>query len=205
MVNNGERYLRTNECLSAIYSGMKIKKDQKILAIGGSGDFPFMCVEKGAIVRAIDNSKFQIDIIHKRINYLISSDLKSFLGRYEFRKEDDILKYETDFEKLKKNLKNLIVVEGDIFDSGLDLSGFDSIYLSNVLTYPDWDKDGKAYDKLGCFSKRCSKGTLIYLSSRLWTLKSLNKIGLKENRYLTKKARTKEINLLWIPQVLVKN
>lgn len=155
------RFSETNECLDAILIGMKPQEDEKILSICGSGQQPKIISSSGSNVLAVDNYSPQIRFARGSI----------FKGRG----------YETDKLKFR---------EGDIFNKEFKKGEtFDSIYLSNALSYSlgfniykdiiDENDNISQFnyynDNLNLTLDRLNQGGKIYLADGFEILKTLKK------------------------------
>lgn len=149
----GDIFYETNESLEAIIAGLQPKEGENILAICGSGEQANEINQKGTNVLAVD-------IDEKQLEYAMVSNC------YKMDSINTTLNYKC----------------GDIFDENF-LPGevFDSVYLSNALTYSLIQKvkagDYKEDDVVGHFnfyndsmdkiSNHIKPGGKIYLSNEL--------------------------------------
>ena len=62
----GLEYISTNENLDAIVLGMDVNSNDRILAMGGSGDQAFALLEKAGSVTVVDRNSAQIWYIKQR-------------------------------------------------------------------------------------------------------------------------------------------
>lgn len=138
-------YTHTNENIEAILCGLDVKRNDRVLAIGGSGDQAFAMLECGARVQVIDHNSVQIGFIRTRINHLSREDRPSFLrtshdpflNHSKTREAIERDRYFTkDRIKIIAGNLNLLTVSGNSLETELshsDDGSYDKIYLSNAV------------------------------------------------------------------------
>ncbi len=151
-------YSRTNESIAAVTLGLNLKPHDEVYSVGGSGDLPFAMLEYVKKVIAVDNEPKQIELIKKRLEFLLDRDIDGFLKVTEKGVEDDSLylsgysqlssynlvrrntyfrsfgveNMRIRFDKIADNAERLKVIGGDFFE-GLDsISPVSKMYLSNI-------------------------------------------------------------------------
>ncbi len=167
------RFPVTNENIFAIREGLKPSPEDNIYSICGGGDVPFMFIEHGAKVCAVDYNPYQLAFVEARIKDLKNSqdsdlsffrslaigrnDCGKYLPNYGLRNE-----YFSNInpELVKNNLEHLTLKEGNFFRVRPNFSKFNKVYLSNSLFY-DCIRDAKAAYN---FLKKFNSGTKFYLT-----------------------------------------
>lgn len=159
-------YIHTNENLDLLIKGLNPSPKDNILSVCGSGDQVFALLDKGAKISAIDTSYYQIQYSKKRLQSLSKKDFEDFFilknNRFydPFSNGDFWEKYsrKINLENLNKNKDKINFLQGDIFSSGLDLSFFNKVYLSNAIEHTDFNMVFMEEE----FFKKFREGTLIY-------------------------------------------
>lgn len=149
-------YEVTNENIYCIKRSLNPQKGDKIYSILGSGDIPFMFIENGADVLAIDKNLEQIKYANRRIDYFLKAKFKKFKGKSKnaLSWKNKVLreKYfsEMNLQNFNDGLGNLEFICSDFFklgnlsQNGLgefvlgveeDYSYYNKVYLSNSLDY----------------------------------------------------------------------
>ncbi len=136
----------TNESLDAIVNGLDPREDDRVLAVAGSGDQAFACLENAGSVKAIDYSKPQLQLVNDRAEVLRMEDHESFLSlgteSADAVDRDLLLGLRDDYfladsyrlRNISKKTDSLEIAYGDIFAEALG-SSFSKIYLSNVIGF----------------------------------------------------------------------
>lgn len=213
----------TNENLEAIVAGLNVQKDDRVLAICGSGDQPFAILEKAREVVAMDWDPTQLLYSKWRTNLLKLRRFERFL---QIRQEDPFTttarqdsrrRYFYQFEvlpRIRSNLANLSFLQRDLIDVSYKLKPheFSKIYLSNAVcpnySYPAFRKYGEF---LGRLTGGLQEGGLIYLSNYDVIEKEAKKGGLTitnpsclevcEHLTLLAREKEKEAQSFWVPIV----
>lgn len=135
-------FRHTNECLDAILAGLDVRRDDRILAIGGSGDQAFAMLAKGASVTVVDYSDEQIEYIRMRADLLRNRRYAAFLADDDPREEGDgrdcyaYLTIRSRLRRIRKNLDRMSILKPKHIHQSLisDALSFNKLYLSNVYT-----------------------------------------------------------------------
>ncbi|MFH1631264.1 MAG: hypothetical protein ABIA21_03545 [Candidatus Aenigmatarchaeota archaeon] len=101
----------SNENLNAMTEGLSVNSDDRVLAIGGSGDQAFALLEYAESVNIADTNLRQLDYIRKRITHLENGDYESFLKLDDPNVEIG-LKDEEMTRLVKENRRNYFRKEG---------------------------------------------------------------------------------------------
>lgn len=137
-------YYCTNENLEAIVLALKPNSNDKILAVGGSGDQAFVLLENAKEVYCVDKNKAQVKYMEKRRNALRRGDYKSFLqeieasiwwGDAQLQMREDYFKQKNRIHNIKEKLNRLTVKHGDIVEIAKTEPGLTKVYLSNAIVY----------------------------------------------------------------------
>lgn len=158
----------TNENIFAVQKGLNPTIEDNIYSICGGGDVPFMFLNNGAKVFAVDYKPNQLQYTNKRIHDLIySAENKNFkifrslnhtdYGRNAQLRDEYFAQISID--PILKNLENLTLKKGDFFELKLDFSVFNKVYTSNAPFY-----DGEDFKRMPDFVTQFKKGTLFYLT-----------------------------------------
>ncbi|MGM5480529.1 MAG: hypothetical protein ACQESC_03650 [Nanobdellota archaeon] len=151
------RWKQTNENLEAINLGLSPDTNDSILSVAGSFDVPFMFIEKGAFVTAVDCCQSQIDYGNRRIQALRNGVFANFIcstfnsSNYTNKKIRDDYFAQMKQYRLLKNLDQLDILRGDLInleqelsfsslnkvylDFEINYSAFNKVYLSNIFDY----------------------------------------------------------------------
>jgi hypothetical protein len=183
------KYPRTNEDLIAIIKGLDLNREDKVLAVAGSGDQPFAMLPYVKEVFAVDTNPNQIKFIQKRKDWLKFKEYNYFLEEhldqlpteifYSSNKGDlpldqrrrNILK--SKISKIKSKLDNLTLfsnqsIQNEKFIKQMHESNisFTKIYASNVFN-SWWDSSSysSSCNELIQLIKLLSKEGLIYFSN----------------------------------------
>lgn len=90
--NNSPKYGATNEHLSAVYAGLDIQPEDRVLAICGSGDVPFTLLEginpnSSGIIRAVDLLDVQVKYAKHHADDLARGNINGFMHCEELGEE----------------------------------------------------------------------------------------------------------------------
>lgn len=151
-------YSCTNESIAAVVLGLDLKSNDEVYAIGGSGDLPFAMLEYVKKVFAVDSNPKQIELIKKRLAFLLNFDRGDFLKVTEKGVADNVLygakypqmrrynlsrrntyfcSFDSEDKRLRldnicDNASNLKVMQADFLE-GLDsVDPVSKMYLSNI-------------------------------------------------------------------------
>jgi len=130
----------TNESLGAVVAGLEPSKDDRILAIAGSGDQAFALAESGAKIKVVDRNPAQLDYVRRRLECLRAGDYEGFFGcesqagRIDYRMAAMIYFDMERFGRIGQNAERIEVAEGacPIQDNPEEFRGRNKVYLSNV-------------------------------------------------------------------------
>jgi len=208
MINANCLFPTTNENIYAVRKGLKPTKGDNIYSICGGGDIPFMLIDNGARVLAVDYNENQLNFVKKRIHDLKHPLKKNPFQRFKTMSDENVprawSKYSNDdlrdkyFSQIKinsiiKNLENLTIKRGNFFNLDLDFSTFNKVYTSNAPLY-----NGQAFDMMPDFVNQFNEGTLFYLTYRNCSKPLLNKFFeskiAKENGVLSKRCSSQDSN-----------
>ena len=155
----GTFYQVTNESLSAIIAGLAINQQDRVLAVGGSGDQAFALLETAAKVSVVDSNPEQIELIKYRARMLKKGNYGEFLRASPTTndiEEEDIFKRNIYFSdsknvrlnNIKANIDSLEIIEArDVASSSWNDCFFTKVYLSNILSYELYDHG--QFEKIG--------------------------------------------------------
>jgi len=128
---NSPKYGATNEPLGAVYAGMDIKPEDRVLAICGSGDVPFALLEginpnSNGIIRAVDLLDVQVKYAKHQADTLLRGDFNEFM-RCEELGEEAYIAQALKKARLRKNI-----------DQGfLDENGLSANCVKRFLALPE--------------------------------------------------------------------
>ena len=219
--SNAVIYSITNECLDAIIAGLDVKPQDRILAVGGSGDQAFALLEHVKRVTFVDVEPTQIELIKLRTQALREGQIAPFfyVGIESHREGDkDIVRARNQYfnterlGRISEKLEALEIIgpEGILeVAERLPKNTFNKMYLSNVRPRnPDgdvtYDEQEKLLDRL---SRRLHRRGIIYCSNFI-RFPPLELVSVDEE--LTQKARqlekesAKTAYYNWMPTVLKK-
>ncbi len=198
------RFHITNESLDKIMAGMHPQDGQRFLAVCGSGDVPIALSEFGEVV-SFDNNEAQIAYaeIHKQI--LAQGDFYHFLDPEFYLPTELVQSRSKYFEKrlpfLQHSVQRVSFTLGDI--NTLPVEGyFDSIYLSNILSYR---QNKYSFKQKNALLRRCRKmlrknGILYLTDGNSIQTKFLTRMKLEIDRNLTEQGAYE--NRRYLPSVL---
>ena len=174
------KYTVTNEHIEAIIKGLDLVPQDRVLAVGGSGDAAFAILEYAGKVIVVDYSPAQSKYIAQRANFLKEMDLEAFLRVEKFGSKDYNLgdrdakpslerrnRYFLEngrLNKIRSRLENLEIIEGDILGQAKLANGVTKIYLSNAIGYPSHDYT-ESRNILNELAQKLPQGGLIYVSN----------------------------------------
>lgn len=130
----------TNESLDAIVQSMQLTRNDNVLTILGSGDQALAMLEYARLVVAIDNIPEQAKYAQKQAALISEGNFEKFLARKTHAISNSYMRMQKYFktpgrlEAIKKRIKHLRIIEGDIFKDSPG-NKFSRIYLSNALGY----------------------------------------------------------------------
>ncbi len=176
-----QMWTRSNECISSIFSGLDAKRNDYIIAVGGSGDQSFALVQYSGSVLAVDIEDHQVYHMERMREFINKGDFKGFMkarigDSFIYSDEPSIsdlngweMKYGTKyftpeiFENIGKNIGRLEIRQQEVFDAIMTEEHFNKIYLSNALEKPPLNsKPRTAFFRE--ISKRLPKDGLIYIA-----------------------------------------
>ncbi len=218
-------YSTTNETLDAIILGLDIHTNDRVLAVGGSGDQAFALAASGASVVAVDKRQRQVEFMEQRHLLLSEGRVNEFLQAYLTPTQPGKNSYDF-FSQRKTSLEelheNIVIVQKNIFSMN---GTFDKIYLSNAM---GWELKYAAKLSLAhslfvqayaavlypiqvilnfrALRQNLVPGGLLYLSSPVWGGYDFYPwpCGFTMESALTRKARDLEVEPMWEPVVLRK-
>lgn len=121
----------TNEDLEAIVEGLRVTKDDVILAICGSGDQAFALLEKAKRVIAVDASPEQIVYAQRRAQTLREKGYLPMASDMYPRNKDYM---KPRIRRIRENVGNIEFCRVlDIFEDMPQFQGITKLYLSNAL------------------------------------------------------------------------
>lgn len=193
-------YSVTNESIDAVVTGLDLKPEDTVLAVGGSGDQAFAILEYANRVQVIDSCPTQINLVRLRTEALRTGMFELFfygnedLPREISRKREYFLK-EGRLERIRSKLRNLSISDYlDIFHLRTR-KRVSKIYLSNAL---DWSRNcDEKPEYLSAVIKLLSPAGLLYISNSFTSMPHDEKTyldlfdlpGLEREIELTQKAR----------------
>lgn len=212
-------YNRTNEYLPSIVAGLNVKKGDKIIAIGGSGDQALALIEWADRVLAVDRSIVQVSFIETAVESIRRGDYSRFTDNRQANLPGDHLPQcglsiwvnlegssggeyfsQERLDRIKSNLDRLEIKKRDILKAIAQRGrGFNKFYLSNALNYSPIYNDIPG--ALELISRSIPVGSLVYLADNLPAERYAGACGFSVDRELTKKA---EEDKNWNPLVLRK-
>lgn len=183
-------YSRTNESIAAVILGLNLKPTDEVYSVGGSGDLPFAMLEYVKKVVAVDSNPKQIELIKKRLEFLLDRDIEGFLKVTEKGVADDNLYFSRysqfgsynlarrntyfrsfgvenmriRFDKIADNTERLKVRRGDFFERLDSISPVSKMYLSNIETT---NTDMTLPEVIGKLKAKLKPNGLIYCSKGL--------------------------------------
>ena len=196
-------YTTANESIESIIAGMDIKKEDRILAVCGSGDQAFALLEYAREVVAVDYNPVQIAYAQERKQKLQQWDVEEFMG-ISFKWRTRYFKKKGRLERIRKKLDALSFLEGEIFSMAQNEGRkFNKLYLSNAISYQSISY--KEQEKLiaDTFAS-LNSGTLVYMLPFGFTFYYLEPHGLELVENLTASAQklaNRTDGYLWSPMV----
>ncbi|MBT4376612.1 hypothetical protein HOD29_04525 [archaeon] len=164
----GVEFPASNEDLFFVEKYLAPVKGDNIYSILGSGDVPFLCLDKGASVYAVDHNFHQIEYVQNRIQALRNGNKKFFLSLGDgIDSREKYVCNKLSSVNVKNNLKTLEIVAGDLFVPKIGLENFNKVYVSNALGHVNFrgeNIDDQMYDYLEKFIGKFEEGTLFYLT-----------------------------------------
>ena len=161
-------YPRTNECIEAILLGLDLKPEDRVLAIGGSGDQALAILGYVKKVKVVDSDPEQIAYIKFRVDMIKKGD--SLTPTYPQTRDNMMYMKQTyfDSEHNTKTVRNKIdcleVAEpSDIISVAKNENWFTKLYLSNALAFRKKLPPRKIRELLNTVSSNLPSGGLIYL------------------------------------------
>ena len=172
-------YLFTNESLDSIMGGLRVRKGNRILACGGSGDQAFAFLERDTCVKVVELNPAQLFLIETRRNLLSAGNYEGFLadcppglaskfyvepGRNPQQRDhrNSYFKKRGRLNKIRKNLARLELKQGDIEE---EPGQFDGIYVSNIIGYRESEDKSDAEKRLSKLAKRLNLRGRIYVTN----------------------------------------
>ncbi|MEK6967475.1 MAG: hypothetical protein AABX51_02485 [Nanoarchaeota archaeon] len=200
-------YPYTFENLNAIIAGLKPCSDDRILAIGGSGDQAFALVEYADVVVAERNPE-QLEYIKRRKIMLNAGDYFSFVHSAGLGFDNHQLDCNLDYfmEDGRKNriharLSHLELGEPKSLEEHASERKFTKIYASDANS--KIHRRGTIQEQLAAILTGLEHGGLLYVASGYVSgLIDVRAMGLEEVQELTAAAR--EIENLYHPAVYMK-
>ena len=186
-------YRYTNECIEAIMAGMRPFPEDRILAVGGSGDQAFALIEYAKEVVVAEMEPAQMAYIARRKELLESGDYEGFmhLGNplEEMRPENvDYFLAEGRLDRIRAKLPALVLGEPKPLEEHASEQKFTKIYASNATdgcyrTIP-------AQELLNALIGGLEPGGLLYLSTpSILKAMGVNSQGIVMMGDLTMRAR----------------
>ncbi len=140
----------TNESIDSIIVGLDLSKDDNVLAVGGSGDQAFACLEHVNSVALVEINSSQREFIKNRLRLLEQGDKELFVWPYgNGTDNNDTFKqlrqvFEVNTHCGRKNSRNNYFLDGETFEkirnnsTGLKLLGPSDI--GDVIFNPSFNK-----------------------------------------------------------------
>jgi len=126
----------TNESVEAIVKGLDVRKDDRILAICGSGAQGFAMLEyvsEGKIV-AIDRKDKQLEHASRLKDMLQAKEFEKFSAAHIAPRNNGYFSNIPRLEKISSNINNIEFNYADLADFKEDI--FNKVYLSNATIKP---------------------------------------------------------------------
>ncbi len=178
-------YSFSYENLEAIIAGLAPGPEDRILAVGSSGDQAFALLEYAGGVDVVDNNPVQLEYIKERVGSLMNGDYDEFLPppcgfvdestsatdsstqREKLRRRNHYFREQNRLEKIRAKLSKLKIREpADILIVARDEAGFTKLYLSNVFMFDDpWPHNSSPVEMLRRIAQNLPVGGLIYVSN----------------------------------------
>ncbi len=216
-------YTFTNENLAAIMAGLDVKEEDRILAVGSSGDQAFAMLETADRVGVIDIHPTQLAFVHRRAVLLAAKDYDGFLRSTETgicdnvfdwshvggRPNQDYFLEPGRLRRIRSRLDRLDFLKPrNIMGLGPIIQGYNKVYLSNA----NLAQRGYKSLRLGAISAELPMWGLMYfaddgeLNARTLPQARLLSHGLVLEEKLSKiaQAREREVASIWTPAVLKK-
>lgn len=197
----------TNETLNAILEGLKPKREDNILSIGGSGDQALALLLKRPKISIVDKNPIQLDIIRRRINHIKKGNINSFMSTFHDTYQINLNYFGVRgrLNKIRDNIENISILKTqDFFDLKFEPEKFNKFYLSNATGWSSFYTP-LFYKKIEKFYSFVNEGSLIYIADgeNSWLYE---KVGFKIQPFLTRDVRKKEVSkdYNWKPAVLYK-
>lgn len=162
----GLEYTHTNESLEAIVMGLDVNSEDRILAIGGSGDQAFALLEKADSVTVVDINPAQIWYVRQRAELIRRRDYEMFLALLRGEISQRYFSRGGILENLHDKIDSLDIREPcDIFEINTNGGRFTKIYLSNAVGYSDQKITPEICDSLIRMANSLQINGLIYSCS----------------------------------------
>jgi len=166
--NQGLEYTSTNESLDSVVQGLDVNSEDRILAVGGSGDQAFALLEKAGSVTVVDRNPAQIWYVRQRAELINHRDYEMFLALIRGRIPQEYFRRDGILEKLKERIDSLDILEPcDILEVDITEGRFTKVYLSNSIGYDEQEIAPEVRDSLRRMANNLPINGLIYSA---WSL-----------------------------------